>query len=89
MEWIAHDISQLARRADIVSKTTNGRRLACHVELLPATNEADEEVTFEFAVQNLGQEVKVAHESSLQDDRDVASVEKLDWVRIGLSSGAL
>ena len=54
-----------------------------------ALREAHEEVALELAVQHLRQEVQVAHERSLQDDRDVACVEELDGVRVGLASGSL
>jgi hypothetical protein len=56
---------------------------------LPLADEANEEVALELAVKDLGKEVQVADEGGLEDDRDVAGIEQLDRIGIGLSSGAL
>ena len=56
---------------------------------MPLADEANEEVALELAVKDLGKEVQVADEGGLEDDRDVAGIEQLDRIGIGLSSGAL
>lgn len=89
MEGVAEDVGPLTRWADVVSKTTNRSRGTRHVKLLPLAEESNEEVALELAVQNLRQEVQVADESGLKDDRDVAGVEKLDGVRVSLTTSAL
>ena len=53
--------------------------MSCHIEVLPLSNEADEEVAFKFAVEHLRKEVEVGYESCLEDDWDVRGVEQLDW----------
>ena len=89
MEGVAEDVGPLTRWADVVSKTTNGSRSTRHVKLLPLAKEANEEVALELAVEHLRQEVQVADESGLKDDRDVAGVEKLDGVGVSLTTSAL
>ena len=89
MEGVAQDVGPLTRWADVVSKTTDGGRGTRHVKLLPLAEEANEEVALELAVKHLRQEVKVADESCLKDDRDVAGVEKLDGVGVSLTTSAL
>ena len=56
---------------------------------MPPSEEANEEVALELAVQDLREEVQVAHKGGLQDDWDVAGVEELDGVRESLSTSAL
>ena len=89
MERVSDDVGPLARGTDIVCEAADWRRLAGHVKLLPPAEEANEEVPLELAVKDLGEEVEVADEGRLQDDRDVAGVEELDRVWESLSTGAL
>lgn len=51
--------------------------MASHVVLLPLSEEADEEVASELAVQHLREEVQVGNNGCLQNNRHVARVEKL------------
>lgn len=51
-----------------------------HVILLPLAQKTDDEVAFEFFVQNLREEVKIRDKCGLQNDRNVGSVEKLNGV---------
>ena len=81
MEGISKDVSPSARRRNVVSETANGGRVALHVVLLPFSEEGDEEVALEFAMENLREEVQVRDEGGLQDNGDVRSVEQLDRVR--------
>ena len=89
MEGITHYVDPLARWWDVVSEATDRCRVALHVILLPLSNEADEEVASELAMEDLWEEVEVGYEGCLQDDRDIGGVEELDRVGIGLSSNAL
>lgn len=88
VDGILEDIGPLARRADVVSKTTNGGGMSSHVVVLPLADEADEDVALELAVKNLGKEVQVGDEGSLEDNWDVRGIEQLDWVGVGLTTGA-
>ena len=89
MEGITHYVDPLARRRYVVSEATDGCRVALHVILLPLSNEANEEVASELAMQDLRKEVEVRYEGCLQDDRDIGGVEQLDRVGVSLSSNAL
>lgn len=86
MEGVCHDIPVLARRRDIVGKTTDRRGVTLNVVVGPLSKETHEEVALELAVKHLGQEVQVGDEGGLQDDRDVGSVEEFDGIGVGLSS---
>ena len=89
MEGITHYVDPLARRRYVVSEATNRCRVTLHVILLPLSNEANEEVASELAMQDLREEVEVRYEGCLQDDGDIGGVEQLDRVWVGLSSNAL
>jgi hypothetical protein len=54
--------------------------MSSHIVVLPLAEEANDEVASELTSQDLGEEVDVRHEGSLQDDWDVRGVEQLDWV---------
>jgi hypothetical protein len=47
---------------------------------LPLSEQADDEVSSEFSCENLGEEVDVGDEGSLQDDWNVGGVEQSDWI---------
>jgi len=49
--------------------------MACHIIFLPLSNERHEVVVSEFLVKDLGEEVEVANEGSLENDWDVRCVE--------------
>jgi len=59
-----------------------------HVVVLPLSDEAHEDVALELAVKDLGKEVQVGDEGGLEDNWDVRGIEQLDWVGIGLTTGA-
>jgi hypothetical protein len=80
MNWILLDIIQTLWSTDIVSQTTNWSLMTCHIVVLPFTQETNNEVSSELTSEDLSEEVDVGNESGLQDDWDVRSVEKLDWV---------
>ena len=60
--------------------------MTSHVKLLPLSKEAHKKVTFELSVENLGEEVQVGDEGSLEDDWNIGGVEKLDWEWLGKST---
>lgn len=51
-----------------------------HISVLPFTEESNDEVSSELSCQDLSEEIDIGHESSLKDNWNVTSVEKLDWV---------
>jgi len=59
MYRITLKIKEVTRGRYIIGKTSNWSRVACHVVLLPLSNEANEEVAFELAMENLREEVKI------------------------------
>lgn len=76
-------------RTDVVSKTTNWGLMTSHVVILPFSKERHDEVSSEFSSEDLGEEVDVRHESSLQDNWDVRGVEQLNWVWLSETSHLL
>jgi len=60
--------------------------MSSHIIILPLSKKGNDEVTSELSSQDLGEEVDVRDESSLQDDWDVGGVEQLDWVWLSESS---
>ena len=62
--------------------------MALHVVFLPLAEERNEVVALESAVKHLWEEVQVGDEGSLQNDGDVASVEKLDGVSLLVATNA-
>lgn len=83
MERVSLDVHEVAGRTDVVSKSTDGCSSSRDVVLSPLSDEADEIVTrlSILSVKNLGEEVEVGDESSLEDDGDVRSIEQLDGER--------
>ena len=79
MDWVLLNIVEALWRADVVGKAANGLLVTGHVIVLPLSKKADQEIASESLGQNLGEEVDVADECSLQNDWDVRSVEKLNW----------
>jgi hypothetical protein len=47
---------------------------------LPSSEQVNEQVITESSIQQLGEEVQVGNQCSLQDDGNVRSIEELDWV---------
>ena len=86
MHWVTLEVKEVTRWRNVVGKTADWCRMACHVVLLPLANEANEEVSSELAVEHLGKEVKVGNEGSLENDWDVRCVEKLHWERSRVAS---
>jgi len=86
VEGVLEDVPPLAGRADVVGQTTDRSRVSSEIVLGPLAEEAHEEVTFELAVEHLGEEVEVGDEGGLQDDWDVGRVEELNGVGVGLTS---
>jgi len=80
VDWISLNIIQALGRTDVVSKTTDWGRVSRHISVLPFTEESNDEVASELSSQDLSEEIDIGNESSLKDDWNVTSVEKLDWV---------
>lgn len=89
VKGVFHNFSQRLGRHHIVGQTANRSRISLHVKVLPHAKELHEEVSTEFTVENLGEEVEIGHEGCLENDGDVGSVEELDWVRGGIPANSL
>ena len=83
VEGISLDVEPVPWGRDVVGETSNGGGVAGHVKLLPLSEEADEEVALELAVEHLGEEVEVGDEGGLEDDWNVGGVEELDGEWLG------
>jgi len=74
------DVVKTLRWADVVCKSADWSLMTGHVIILPLTKESNDEITSELSREDLSEEVDVRHESGLEDDWDVRSVEQFDWV---------
>lgn len=71
-------MNEVSGRRDVVGQTSDRRRVTSHIILLPLAEEAHKVVALKASVQDLTEEVQVRDEGSLQNDRDVRSIEELD-----------
>ena len=85
MDRISENINEVSGRGDVVGQSANRSRMSSHVNLFPLAEERNDKVALKLLIQNLGEEVEVGDKSGLQDDGDVAGVEKLDGVGLFIS----
>lgn len=83
VEGISLDLCEASGRTDVVGDSTNRSGSSLGVVLSPLSNTVDEEVVglSILSVEDLGEEVEVGDEGSLQDDRDVRGIEQLNGER--------
>lgn len=88
MNGIVHHLVECLRRGDVMGQATNGEELPVLrvLALLPLTEDVDQEVGAEAAVQDLREEVDVGYDRRLQDDGHVGCVEELDVVVVAAGS---
>jgi len=60
--------------------------MTSHVIILPLSEKWNNEVTSELSSQDLGEEVNIGNESSLQNNWNVRSVEQLNWIWLSETS---
>jgi hypothetical protein len=60
--------------------------MTSHVVVLPLSKESNNEVASELSSQDLGEEINVRDESTLENDWNVGRVEKLDWIWLSETS---
>ena len=82
MDRVLLDVVEALRRADVVRQTANGLLVTGHVVVLPFSEQADDEVAAEALRQDLCEEVHIADEGSLKNNRNVRGVEELDGERL-------
>ena len=75
MDGVSSQIVDGLRWGDVVGQSTNRLLVSSHVIVLPFTQKSNNKVTSEPCGQNLGEEINIRNKGSLQNDRDVASVE--------------
>ena len=85
VEGVVDDLSQRGGRADVVRDATDGDHLTTLI-VLPLAEKTNEDVGGGTVVQELGDEVQVGNQSSLEDDGHVGGVEQLNGVGSGLST---
>lgn len=56
--------------------------MSCHIIFLPFTEKTYKEVALEFLIKDLGEEIEIGNECSLEDDGNVRSIEQLDRIRL-------
>mmetsp|Transcript_49673 Transcript_49673/g.153448 ORF Transcript_49673/g.153448 Transcript_49673/m.153448 type:complete len:408 (-) Transcript_49673:331-1554(-) len=88
VDRVTQHVRERLRGRDVVRDTADGEHLAARrvLALLPLAEQVDDNVVGEAAVQDLREEVEVADERGLQNDRHVARVEQLHRVRLGLAA---
>jgi len=77
------------RWTDVISEAANWGLMPGHVVILPLSKKGNDKVSSELPGEDLGEEVNIGDESGLEDDRDIGSVEQLDWVWLSESSHLL
>ena len=60
--------------------------MSSHVIVLPLSEETNNEVASELSSQDLGEEIDVGNEGTLENDWNVGSVEEFDWVWLSETS---
>ena len=85
VEGVVDDLSQRGGRADVVGDATDGDHLTTLV-VLPLAEKTNEDIGRGTVVQELGDEVQVGNQGSLEDNGHVRGVEQLDGVGSGLST---
>ena len=86
MNWITLDVIHALWWTDVVSETSDWCGMSSHIVILPLSKESDNEVSSELSSQDLGEEVNVGNKGTLENNWDVGSVEKLDWVWLSETS---
>ena len=89
MEWISDNGVEVSWGRDIISETTNWDTVSSHFNILPLAKKSDKEESLEFSVEELGEEIEVGDQGSVEHDGDVGSVEQLDREVSGVSSNIL
>ena len=87
MDRVNEKVRERFRRREVVAESTDGVRPAAS-GIRPDAEQVDEEVACELDREHLRDDVKVRHESRLQDDGNVRGVEKFDGIRRVLATVA-
>jgi len=78
VEGVVYDLRDTLGSREPISESTNGDSLSKGFIFFPLSNERDEGVTLEFSVEEIGDHVEFADESSPHDDGDVRGIEQFD-----------
>jgi hypothetical protein len=89
VERIREHITETAWGGDVVRNSSDRDQLTIGGVLLPNTEKSKDWVSWESLVEQLGEEEEVGNKGTLQNDGNVAGVEKLDGVGTGLTTHAL
>jgi len=71
VEGISDQVRKILGRRHVVGETSDGNRVAAHFNVLPLTEDSDQEVGSELSVKDLGDQVKVGNQSSLKNNGSV------------------
>ncbi len=89
VDGVSEDGEEISGGRNVISETTNGDGVATHFNILPLTEKSDGKESSESSVKELGEEIEVGDQSSVEHDGDVGSVEQLDGEVGGVSLNAL
>lgn len=89
VEGIRHYLAQVSWWGDVVGETANWDTVATHINVLPLSQQVDQEVGLESLVQDLREEEQVGNQGGLQDNWHVRGVEQFDWIGTSLSTHIL
>mmetsp|Transcript_19908 Transcript_19908/g.32758 ORF Transcript_19908/g.32758 Transcript_19908/m.32758 type:complete len:287 (+) Transcript_19908:141-1001(+) len=87
MDRVGKDIREVGRGGDVVCESTHRFGLSwCPGDCFPFSQKTNKNVVVELLVKHLRDEVQVGNHGSLKNDRNVGSVEELDWVGCGVTT---
>lgn len=89
VDGVSEDREEISGGRNVIGETTNGDRVTTHFDILPLTEESNGKESSESSVEELGEEIEVGDQSSVEHDGDVGGIEQLDGEVGGVSLNAL
>jgi len=89
VDGVSEDREEISGGRNVIGETTNGDRVTTHFDILPLTEESNGKESYESSVEELGEEIEVGDQSSVEHDGDVGGIEQLDGEVGGVSLNAL
>jgi len=86
VERVIEEFGEFSRGGNIISKSGNGDGSTSHFDILPLSNKLDKEVSLESFMEHLREEIEIRNKGSLQDNRDIRSVEQFNRVGSSVTS---
>lgn len=87
MDRVSEELGNWAWWTNVIDKSANWYdSAAVGFYFLPLSKQAYKEISFKILMQNLWDEIHVADEGSLENNGNIWSIEKLNWVGLELSA---